>query len=186
MGNAVVVFAFPEPESPVGLALILETSKQLFKDIPGVTIHMAVGDAAETVKFFLQEGELPTEVPRELSDSNLVRHAKRELELLGEDSDFIAGYLKMIQAFADMGHSGGSASVFVPTLNELLQLKNLTPLTNDPDEWLHHEEGIAGQNDLWQSIRNPEAFSNDGGETYHLMSEGVDGRFPNYETKKVK
>ncbi len=47
--------------------------------------------------------------------SNLVDHAKRELELLGEDPKFVEGYINVIKAFADMGHSGGSASVAMPS-----------------------------------------------------------------------
>ena len=96
--------------------------------------------------------------------SNLVNHAKRELELVGEDPETIEGLLKVIQAFADMGHSGGSAAVAVPMINDLLQFKNLTPLTNDPEEWI--EVG----DDIWQNRRNPEAFSKDGGRSYILLS----------------
>lgn len=99
------------------------------------------------------------------SDSNLIAHAKRELEMIGEEPAFIEGYLKMIQIFADMGHSGGSASIFIPTLNALLQYKNLKPLTNDPKEW--NDVG----NVTWQNSRNPEAFSEDDGKTYYLLSD---------------
>lgn len=98
--------------------------------------------------------------------SNLVKHAKRELEIIGEEPEFIEGYLKVIQAFADMGHSGGSAMVAIPTINELLQFRNLAPLTNAPDEWI--EVGDS----MWQNIRNSEAFSTDGGRTYYLLSTG--------------
>lgn len=101
--------------------------------------------------------------------SNLVDHARRELELIGEDRETIDGYLKVVQAFADMGHSGGSASVAIPVLNELLQFKNLRALTNDPAEWMYHGPDMG---DVWQNIRNGEAFSNDGGKTYYLLSEG--------------
>lgn len=105
--------------------------------------------------------------------SNLVDHARRELELLKEEPETIEGYLKVIQAFADMGHSGGSAAVAIPTINELLQFKNLTPLTNNPDEWIHHTSETWGEpGGIWQSVRNPGAFSNDGGKTYYLVSEG--------------
>lgn len=108
----------------------------------------------------------------EENSSNLVNHAKRELELIGEEPEFIEGYLKVIQAFADMGHSGGSASVAIPTIMELLSFKNLSPLTDNPDEWLHHEEDIWGEEGgVWQSRRNPEAFSNNGGKSYYLLSE---------------
>jgi hypothetical protein len=103
---------------------------------------------------------------------SLVEHAKRELKLLGEDEETTEGLLKVIQAFADMGHSGGSAAACIPVINDLLQFKPLTPLTNDPDEWMH----VAGafwpdKDEVWQSRRNPEAFSNDSGLTYYLLSE---------------
>lgn len=103
--------------------------------------------------------------------SNLVDHARRELELVGEEPETISGLLAVVQAFADMNHSGGSAFVAVPMLNELLQFKNLRPLTDNPDEWNHIAEEMAGQPDLWQNRRNGEAFSNDGGKTYRLNSE---------------
>lgn len=110
-------------------------------------------------------------------DSNLVTHAKRELELLGEEPDVIKGYLKVIQAFADMDHSGVSSSVAIPVIHELLQFKNLTPLTNDPDEWVFHGEDIAGvPGGVWQNRRNSEAFSHNGGLTYYLLSERIDER----------
>lgn len=98
--------------------------------------------------------------------SNLVSHAKKELESIGEEPETIKGYLKVIQAFADMGHSGGSASIAIPVIHELLQFKNLAQLTNDPNEWLFVSD------DIWQNLRNYEAFSNDGGKTYYLLSEG--------------
>lgn len=105
--------------------------------------------------------------------SNLVDHARRELELVGEEPETIAGLLAVVQAFADMGHSGGSASVAIPMLNELLQFKNLRPLTDTPDEWNHIAEEIAGDPGVWQNTRNSEAFSADGGATYRLNSEHV-------------
>lgn len=108
-------------------------------------------------------------------ESNLVKHARRELQLIGEEPETIEWYLKVIQTFAEFGHSGGSASVAIPTLNHLLQYKNLAPLTDDPTEWVCHEESISGVKDgLWQNVRNSEAFSYDGGKTYYLLSERDD------------
>lgn len=100
-----------------------------------------------------------------MRESNLVKHALYELELIGEEPETITGYLKVIHAFANMGHSGGSASVAIPTINALLQYKNLRPLTNDPDEWAD-----VGDR-MWQNKRNSEAFSEDGGKTYYLLSD---------------
>ena len=128
---------------------------------------------------------LPFE-PKE--ESNLVNHAKRELEIIGEEPEFVKGYLKLIQAFADMGHSGGSASVAIPVINELLQFKNLSPLTDNPDEWFFHgPEMWDGENGVWQNIRNGEAFSNDGGKTYYLLSEGANdqNRKPMHDSERV-
>lgn len=106
--------------------------------------------------------------------SNLVKHARRELELIGEEPETIEGYCAVITAFAAMGHSGGSASVAIPVINELLQFKNLSPLTDDPDEWMEISADMwDSTNSVWQNIRRSEAFSNDGGKTYYLLSEGA-------------
>lgn len=103
--------------------------------------------------------------------SNLVDHAKRELELLGEEPETIEGYLNVIQAFADMGHSGGSASIAIPVINELLQYKPLTPLTYEPDEWFKHEGFGPDGGDLWQNIRDSRIMSIDGGKTHYNVED---------------
>lgn len=95
----------------------------------------------------------------------LLDHARTELDRTGNDDEFNECILKAIEGFLAFGHSGGSASVGIHILNELLQFKNLTPLTNDPHEW--NEVGTR----MYQSARNPEAFSEDGGRTYYLLSE---------------
>lgn len=107
------------------------------------------------------------EVNEASEESNLIKHARRELELIGEDPETIQGYLRVVQAFADMGHSGGSASVAIPVLTALFSFENLAPLTDNPDEWIQHE------NSLWQNVRNSEAFSKDGGKTFYLLSERI-------------
>lgn len=105
-------------------------------------------------------------------ESNLVAHAKRELKLLGEDEYFVNEYLKMIQIFADMGHSGFSAAHFTATLNALLQYQNLTPLTDDEDEWMYHGPDLwNGTEGIWQNKRSPAAFSSDGGKTYSFVND---------------
>lgn len=104
--------------------------------------------------------------------SNLVEHARKELAMIGEDQETVDGYLRVIQAFADMGHSGGSASIAVPTINRLLSWKPLTLLTDDSDEWMHVGGDIWPPDGVWQNRRDPEAFSHDGGKTYYLLSEG--------------
>ncbi len=111
--------------------------------------------------------------------SNLIEHARRELELVGEEEEVVEGYLKVIQAFADMRHSGGSASIAIPVLYQLLQFKNLKPLTDNPDEWML----VADQ--MWQCLRNSEAFSDNGGQSYYLLSEGghQGNPYPSHKTE---
>jgi hypothetical protein len=106
--------------------------------------------------------------------SNLVDHARRELELISEDEEAISGYLRVVQAFADMGHSGSSAAIATPVINRLLQFKNISPLTEDPSEWFYHGPetwGSADGSGIWQNTRDPACFSTDGGKTYYRVDE---------------
>jgi len=117
--------------------------------------------------------------------SNLVNHARRELGIIGEEPEIVEMYINVVKAFVDFGHSGGSASVAIPVINELLQFKNLSPLTDDPGEWVHHG------NNTWQSCRNSEAFSDDGGKTYYLLSdrdkrEDPEGSISTYVSEKKR
>lgn len=105
------------------------------------------------------------------AESNLVAHARRELRIIGEDRDTVEGLCRVIQAFADMGHSGSSAHFATLYLDKLLRYQPLSDLTDDPTEWIdRHAEGMTTR-PLWQSKRNPEAMSTDGGKTYYLLSE---------------
>lgn len=106
------------------------------------------------------------------TESNLVAHANRELELIGEDPEIVDATIRMCQIFSSLGHSGASAHFHRMMLNELLQFHNLGPLTDDPDEWMHHTAEVWPEpGGVWQNVRNGEAFSNDGGKTYRLNSD---------------
>lgn len=104
-------------------------------------------------------------------ESNLVAHARRELRILGEDPETIRGLCRVVQTFANMGHSGGSAPYAIAYLERLLRFQPLSDLTDDPDEWIDRHADGTTPIPLWQSNRNPEAFSTDGGKTYTLLSE---------------
>lgn len=157
MNQAVIVFSFPEPEDPATVGLIIESAKSLFEGIDKVKVFMAINEFADTIISIIDPIDKP--------ESNLVKHARRELNLAGNDEHFNTSIIKAVGAFASYVHSGGSASVAIPMLYTLLLQKNLTPLTDNPQEWNQHEE------DIWQSRRNSEAFSKDGGKTYFLLSE---------------
>lgn len=115
--------------------------------------------------------------------SNLVDHAKRELALAGNDDDFNQSIIKAVEAFSSYGHSGGSASIAIPMLYELLQYHNLTPLTDDPGEWNQVEMGNVP---CWQSTRNPECFSYDHGKTYYVLSEAEYNKLKKFHESEHK
>lgn len=100
--------------------------------------------------------------------SPLEDHARRELELIGENEVTIEQYLTIVRAFDKLGHEGGSVTMAIAALGELLRFRNLSPLTDDPKEW--YNVGLFGH----QNWRNGEAFSSDGGITYTLMYEKPD------------
>lgn len=99
----------------------------------------------------------------------LVEHAQRELELARVEEDVRPSLIQAIEAFSSYGHSGGSYSICAPMLYDLLNYRPLTPLTDDPSEWVD----VAKQSGytLWQNARDSEAFSIDGGKHYYLLRE---------------
>lgn len=129
----------------------------------------------------LKIATVPTGVRyRPIDSSNLVAHARRELALINQRADKgdeyteeeIEGFIRVVQAFVDMGHSGGSAPFAIGIISDLLQYKPLAPLTDDPDEWVFHgEETWGARGGIWQNRRHGEAFSHDGGQSYYLLSE---------------
>jgi hypothetical protein len=102
---------------------------------------------------------------------SLVQHAKRELEMVGEEPEVIEWYLQIVAKFAEFGHSGATAEHTTQTLERLLRYRNLSPLTDDPDEWIDVSNYFDEEGEVLQSKRNFEAFSQDGGKTYYLLSE---------------
>ena len=102
---------------------------------------------------------------------SLLEHARTELTHMGEEPEIIDWYISVLEKFVDMEHSGASLEITSNVLFRLMQYKNLTPLTNDPDEWLDVSSYTKENNPVWQSKRNMEAFSYDAGETYYILSE---------------
>lgn len=102
--------------------------------------------------------------------SALMQHAESELRaagLLDHDSDYYGAIgravLDLVEVFSSQGHSGASADMTIEILQALLRFRPLTPLTDNPDEWMEVTDG------LWQSYRRSDAFSEDGGKTYYLV-----------------
>jgi len=111
------------------------------------------------------------------NESNLVKHARFELERIGEEPEVIDWYLRVIREYTSFGHSGGSHMAIMPSLTRLLNFQPLGPLTNSPAEWFHHGSEILGdENGLWQNKRDGRAFSEDGGETFYYVDESPSER----------
>lgn len=98
-------------------------------------------------------------------ESNLVAHARHELNLIGNGPMIDDHVLEIVKIFSEQGHSGYSAMYTINLITKLLSFENLAPLTNNPDEWVDVLDG------MWQNKRNSAAFSNDGGKTYTLTTD---------------
>lgn len=105
-------------------------------------------------------------------ESATVAFAREELQRAGmfdDDADYGGSLghsvLGVVAAFFSYGHSGGSAGIALMLLERLLRHKPLTPLTDDPTEWVDCRPMTSGP--LWQSRRSPSCFSLDGGRTWY-------------------
>jgi hypothetical protein len=96
------------------------------------------------------------------------KHALLELNLIKEDPKVMLWYVSVIEAFEALKLPADAADHCLNVLNRLIRFENLAPLTDEPLEW------VKVGDDLWQSIRNYDAFSNNKGVTYKLHSEGND------------
>lgn len=106
---------------------------------------------------------------------SLVEHAKRELKAAGlydKDSDY-GGMLahatvRLIKVFAKEGHSGFSAELSIQLFEKLARFKTLTPITDNPDEWMDISEHFPN---MHQNMRDSSLFSKDGGRTYYSVDD---------------
>jgi hypothetical protein len=121
--------------------------------------------------------------------SNSYQHAEREMKLLfGDDysGDFYKGLLpesvlRLMEVFAQEGHSGMSAGMAITLFSQLADFKALTPLTNNPAEWNHVSDN------MWQNIRQSSSFSNDAGLTYYNLDDRNEvGEYNIYTSEAAK
>jgi len=138
------------------------------------------GDSKDLVGQPTEAANVEPSVPEPWSKekSNLYQHAKRELTfagLLSKDSDYNGmlgeAALDLIEVFARQGHSGCSAGLTIQLFKELASFKNLTPITNNPDEWMDVAEAYNGKEAVWQNRRCSSLFSNNGGKTYYDIDD---------------
>lgn len=91
--------------------------------------------------------------------SNLVEHAKREMEIakLGGtlyDGMLPEAVLEIIKVFSKQGHSGMSASIVTSVVEKLMRFEPLSPLTGENEEWNEVGEG------MYQNRRCSHVFKN--------------------------
>lgn len=80
-----------------------------------------------------------------------------------------------LKTFISHDHSGLSAQCAIIMITRLLHGGTLTPITNDPSEWINcsnyykeeYKEGVG----LWQSKRDTSCFSDDNLKTYYDIDE---------------
>ena len=107
--------------------------------------------------------------------SNLVEHAKRELELAGfyqDDEDRLNKMLRdnvieLIEVFSKQGHSGMSAPIVSRIFYKLANYQTLQPITGEDDEWndIGQEMGI----NIYQNKRCSALFKKGkDGRAYYL------------------
>lgn len=96
------------------------------------------------------------------------KHAIVELSLIKEEPKIVLWYVSVLEAYNAMNLTEEASDHCLRTLNRLIRYENLAPLTDEPLEWVK-----VGDN-IWQSIRNYDAYSNNGGKTFKLHSENND------------
>ena len=104
--------------------------------------------------------------------SNLKTYAIDELTRIGmygsgdKMNDMMCDHiLKMVDVFAEEGHSGFSAGYAISILQKLLRFEPLSPLTGEDDEWCEVSDGLFQNKRLSRVFKNGkdgQAFDIDG------------------------
>ena len=114
--------------------------------------------------------------------SNLVKHAEREMRaarLYDKDADYGGmipdAVMALVKVHSEQGHSGMSHALTLKIFNRVIEYKTLTPITNDPAEWMQIQDEVLApdqrKDGLWQNRRQVSCFSSDGGKTYYDIDD---------------
>jgi len=114
--------------------------------------------------------------------SNLIDHAKKELELIGaftEEGDFYGGMtgdavMELIEVFSEQGHSGMSASLVRNLFNKAANYEPLSPLTGEDSEWHEVGDGVFQNRRCCRVFKQANRFN---GQAYDI--DGKVFREPN-------
>jgi len=118
-------------------------------------------------------GVIPTNL------SAMSKHAIVELSLIKEEPKVVLWYVSILEAYNAMNLTEEASDHCLETLTRLIRYENLAPLTDEPLEW------VKVGDDIWQSIRNYDAYSNNGGKTFKLHSENNDVEHATMKMEKV-
>jgi hypothetical protein len=105
--------------------------------------------------------------------SNILKHAERELSLIGYDGKDAynnmakAAIMELLTTFANQGHSGFSANYVVDIFNKLARYETLSPLTGEDNEWNDVSNMSGDRKTLFQNNRDSAVFKDDTG-CYHI------------------
>ena len=95
-------------------------------------------------------------------------HAIAELDIIGETDPIRDSTITIVGTLAEL--TVPQRDIVNAYVALLTQFQPLSPLTNDPDTWIDRS-ATSGERPLWQSSRDPDAWSRDDGVTYFRMSE---------------
>ncbi len=100
-----------------------------------------------------------------MSLQNFARDEMKRAGLFDADSDYGGmlgdSVMKMIDVFADEGHSGFSAGMAISIFEKVARFEPLSPLTGEDDEWM--KIGEQGGGTLFQNVRCGHIFKDPNG-----------------------
>jgi len=124
--------------------------------------------------------------------SNLLKHAERELSLIGYDGKdeynnmAKAAIMELLATFVNQRHSGFSASYVTDIFNKLARFETLSPLTGENNEWNDVTEMSGDRKTLFQNNRNSAVFKDDTGCYYINACLWVEDNGNTYANKKSR
>ena len=125
--------------------------------------------------------------------SNLLKHAERELKLIGYDGKdeynnmAKAAIMELLTTFANQGHSGFSAYYIVTLFNKLAKCETLSPLTGNDDEWNDVSDMSGDRKTLFQNNRDGRVFKNDDGAFFTeaiIWTESGESSYTNKDSNR--
>ena len=124
--------------------------------------------------------------------SNLLKHAERELSLIGYDGKdeynnmAKAAIMELLATFANQRHSGFSANYVTDVFNKLARFETLSPLTGEDNEWNDVTEMSGDRKTLFQNNRNSAVFKDDTGCYYINACLWIEDNGNTYANKKSR